>query len=156
MTTATETPRAELTDFVGAWEMRFLEVVKPYLDPQPELFEATRLAQFTDSSCIAIAVEPGREYPPRSGYFQCNVIAEYNYRGTKDEERISRIWGQLLEALGYGHNGESPLRTRLPQGRLKIIGGIDAVTYDGQILDDMPSRIRQFNFTTWLGMLAES
>ncbi len=146
----------ELTDFVGAWENRFLRVVEPYLDPAPKIHESTRLAQFEDESCIAIAVEPGREYPPRSGYWECNVIAEYNYRGTDSEEAVTRTWGQLLEALGYGHNGEEPLRNRLTEGRLRVIGGIDAVTYDGSIVDDMPSRIRQFNFTTYLGILAET
>ena len=96
-------------DFCKLWEQRLLEVADPFLDPKPVLIEGSGLAEWADGSMLAVVVNPGAEFPPNSGYHECELVAEYDYEKAQDPELVSQVWGQILEAFGDGKNGDEPL-----------------------------------------------
>lgn len=148
--------QTEYGDFRTLWEQRFLAVVLPFLDPQPVLMEGSAEAEFSEDSGLVLVVNQGPEIIPQSGWYQCEVIAQYDYATTDQPEQVSRRWGSILQALGNGENGTSPLRSRLAEGRLVIPNGIDSILYDRAILADAEARINQFSFSAVLGMTREA
>ena len=146
----------EWADFQTMWEQRLLEVAEPYLDPAPTMVEGSRMAQWEDGSCLEVMVEPTAEEPVRSGFWNCRVSITYGYEPTDEPEHVSRMWGQIQEAFGDGENGGSELRLRLTSGRLVCITGIDAVRDYGGFSEDTEAGLKQFQFTTNLGIKAET
>ena len=144
----------EFTDFSTMWEQRLLSLAEPFISDEVTPLKGSAVVEFSDESTLAVVVNIGEEYPPRSGYYRCEVVAEYDYDRTDDAETVSRTWGQILNAFGYGTDGSDPLRSRLASGRLVVPGGIDSVMYDRQATDDPSNRVKQFNFTAHLGLLS--
>ena len=145
--------QTEYGDFRTLWEQRFLAVVLPFLDPQPVLMEGSAEAEFSEDSGLVMVVNMGPQWMPRSGLYQCEVIAQYDYATTDAPDVVSQRWGTILQALGDGENGTEPLRTRLAEGRLIIPDGLDSILYDRAIIADAEARINQFSFTAILGMI---
>lgn len=144
---------ADWTDFQTMWEQRFLEVAEPFLNPKPELVEGTGLARYADGTTLAVVVSPGDEFIPRSGFYNCEIVAELEFSSTDDSEDISRLWGQVLDAFGNGADNTDPLRDRLAAGRLTIPGGLHSIQYDRQLTNDPEQHLKQFVFSAVLGIL---
>ena len=145
----------EFADFQTLWEQRLLEVAKPFLDPAPDLIEGSGLAEYADGSTLAVVVSPGAESPARSGFYDCEIIAEYDYLKATDPEVVSKIWGQILEAYGDGRNGGDPLSTRVSSGSLVVASGIDAVDYGRGWTNEPSAGVYQFAFSAHLGIKPE-
>lgn len=139
-------------DFCKLWEKRLLDIAEPFLDPKPALIEGSGLAEFADGSTLAVVVNPGAEFPPHSGFIECELVIEYDYEKAQDPDVVSEVWGQILEAFGDGKNGDEPLRTRLASGDLVIPSGIDSVQYERGWINDIGSGINQFFITAYLGI----
>ena len=146
----------EFADFQTMWEQRLLEVAKPFLDPAPDLIEGSGLAEYADGSTLAVVVSPGAENPARSGFYDCDIIAEFDYLKATDPEVVSTIWGQILEAFGDGRNGGEPLRSRLSSGSLVTPSGLDVVDYSRGWANDPGAGVYQFTFSAVLGIKPES
>ena len=144
----------EFTDFSTMWEQRLLAVAEPFIDSEVTTVEGSAVMSFSDDSTLKLEVNIGDEDPPRSGFFRCDVIAEYDYDRTDDTETVSRIWGQILNAFGDGTDGIDPLRERISSGRLRVPRGVDAIQYNRQATDDPSSRVKQFTFSAHLGITA--
>ena len=140
-------------DFQTQWEARLLEVAKPFLEPPPANFvEGGRVAEWVDGSSFTVVVQPLAEIPARSGFWECSVIAVYEYDPNDSSEAISKTWGQILEAMGDGADGTAELRTRIAEGRLAVAGGIDAIRHEGAIEHDAEAGIFNFTFTANLSL----
>ena len=142
----------EFADFATMWEQRLISMAEPYLDPKPKFIEGSGEAEWNDETAVVVVVNPGAEDPPRSGYYRCEVVVQYDQRGSVSREAASKTWGQILEAFGDGANGTDKLidRLRVDPGRTLIPGGVDAVMYDGDIRDD--GQFRELRFTAHLGI----
>ena len=139
-------------DFCKLWEQRLLEVAEPYLDPKPVLIEGSGLGEWADGSMLAVVVNLGAEFPPNSGYHECELVAEYDYEKAQDPELVSQVWGQILEAFGDGKNGDEPLRDRLASGDLVIPNGLDSVQYERGWTNQPGAGAYQFYITAFLGI----
>ena len=141
----------EWHDFNTMWEARFIEVMKPYLDPAPAFVEGSRLAEYEDGSIIAVGVEMGDELQG-TGFYKCIVTVEFEYSGIDNGEEVSKRWGQVMQAVGNGISNAEPLRTRLPSGFCQIPKGIGTIVYDLGSEDDAEQKIKTFQFSAWLGL----
>ena len=129
-----------------------IDVALPYLDPAPDPVEGSGRATYASGPILSVVVEPGAETPPRSGFYLCDITAEYDFEKTNTPEEVSKTWGQILEAFGNGTNGQSPLRNRLASGKLIIPNGVNSVMNDGRI-EQGNNDLKQFTFSAHLGIL---
>jgi hypothetical protein len=140
----------EFLDFQTAWEQRFIEVISDGIEPAPEFAEGSRRAEFADGSTLSVSVNMGEEEPPASGWYSCEVEMFYSFDPAETAEGVSNVWNQIEEMSGDGPYGDSPLRSRLPDGRLSVPGGMNSVTYDGAV--EVEPGSRTLNFSAVLGI----